>query len=113
VRALVRKEWLAVVLLAAVLSSYSLLSESPLLAWLFLFVVISDTLVILLRFGWVGWVASSFGQIVSSVPLTTDLSAWYAGVGFAGLLLFLGIAVAAFVISVGGRPLFGRMALED
>jgi hypothetical protein len=34
-------------------------------------------------------------------------------VGFAGVLLVLGIAVAAFVISIGGRPLFGRMALEE
>jgi len=28
-------------------------------------------------------------------------------------LLVLGVAVAAFFISAGGRPLFGRMDLED
>jgi hypothetical protein len=71
-------------------------------------------LVNLLRFGLVGFIAGFFlFNILVDVPLTTDPSAWYAGVGFAGVLLVLGVAVAAFVISVGGRPLFGRMALED
>ena len=114
VRNVVRKEWLAVVLFAAVLSSYGLLYESPFLAWLCLFVAYIAVLVNLLRFGLVGFIAGFFlFNILVEVPLTTDPSAWYAVVGFAGVLLVLGVAVAAFVISVGGRPLFGRMALED
>jgi hypothetical protein len=34
-------------------------------------------------------------------------------VGFAGVLLVLGVVVAAFVISIGGRPIFGQVDLED
>jgi serine/threonine-protein kinase len=114
VRVIVRKEWLAVVLFAAVLSSYALLNESPLLAWLFLFVAYIALLVNLLRFGLVGFLAGYFlYNTLTRLPLTTDPSAWYAGVGIAGLLLILGIAVTALVISVGEQPLFGRMALED
>lgn len=31
----------------------------------------------------------------------------------AGVLFVLGFSVAAFVVSLGGRPMFGRMALEE
>ncbi len=58
-------------------------------------------------------VAGTLASTIGYVPLTTDLSAWYAGVGLAGLLLPVGLAVAAFVISVGGRPLFSRMVIEE
>jgi serine/threonine-protein kinase len=113
-RALVRREWLAVVLFAAILSSPGLLNPSPLLSLPFMFLAYGATIVVLLRFGLVGFIAGYFLLgILTMVPLTTDPSAWYAGVGSAGVLLVLAIAVAAFVISVGGRPLFGRIALED
>ena len=61
-----------------------------------------------LRFGLVGFIAGFFlFNILVDVPLTTDPSAWYAGTGLAAVLLVRGIAVAAFVISVGGRPSSG------
>jgi hypothetical protein len=46
-------------------------------------------------------------------PITTDLSAWYFGIGLTGLVLLLAFALYAFHTSLGGQPLFGRASLED
>ncbi len=88
-------------------------TESPLLAWGFTFAAFWLSLVALMRFGLVGFMAGSFTSMLPFLPITTDPSAWYAGAGFAGLLLILAIAATGFVLSVGGRPLFGRLALEE
>jgi hypothetical protein len=115
-RMLVRKDWLAVTVLGAIFGAAGGFgdSEHRVTSFLLPFVSAGIGMVIPLRFGLVGLVAGIFlALVLRAVPLTIDPSAWYAGVGFAGLLLVLGIAVAAFVISVGGRPLFGRIALEE
>ena len=54
-----------------------------------------------------------FSALFFSFPITTQLSAWYSGIGLAGLLLLLGLTPYAFHTSLGGQPLFGRAALED
>jgi len=114
VRAIVRKEWLAVVLFGALLSTSGMSSESPGLTFLLGFAMESVTLLVLLRFGLVSYIAAFVSYtILKSFPLTTDLSAWYAGTGFAALLLVVGVAVMAFIVSVRGRPIFGQMVLED
>jgi len=41
-----------------------------------------------------------------ALPLTTDWSAWYAGHGFAGMALVLGIAAWGFHTAKGSQPLF-------
>jgi len=41
------------------------------------------------------------------------VSAWYAGIGFAGILLMATMAFYGFYTSLGGRPMFGTAALED
>jgi hypothetical protein len=46
-------------------------------------------------------------------PITTDLSAWYFGIGLTGLVLLLAFALYASHTSLGGQPLFGRASLED
>ena len=49
----------------------------------------------------------------SRVPLTLDLSAWYAGRFFA-VLSFLALALfASAYLSLGGKPLFGKAVLDD
>jgi len=113
-RMLVRKDWLAVAVMGAIFGAAGLGdSEHRVMSFLILSVSAGIGVFIPLRFGLVGTVSGLFFFfILTNVPLTMDPSAWYAGPGLAVLLLILGIA-GAFVISVGGRPLFGRLALEE
>lgn len=47
------------------------------------------------------------------MPITTQQSAWYFGIGLAGLALPPAIAIYSFHTSLGGRPLLGNVAFED
>jgi hypothetical protein len=72
------------------------------------------TYFLLTRFGLLtltagGAVASLFYRF----PITAELSAWYAGIGFAGVILLLAFAAYAFHTSLGGRPMFQARLLED
>ncbi len=69
---------------------------------------------LLVRFGVLAVIASTvFGVFLGSFPLTTDASAWYAGIGLAGILVMAAMAFYGFYRSLGGRPAFGGAALED
>ena len=46
-------------------------------------------------------------------PLTTDLSAWYAGEGLASALTLAGLSVDGFIVSLGGQTRLGRWLFED
>jgi hypothetical protein len=48
-----------------------------------------------------------------SLPLTTQGSAWYAGISLAGILLLATMAFYGFYTSLGGRPVFGGAVLEE
>ena len=52
------------------------------------------------------WRAATF-------PLTTQGSAWYAGISLAGIMLMAAIALYAFYTSVGGRPVFAGATFEE
>jgi hypothetical protein len=47
--------------------------------------------------------------LVTSLPLTLDADAWYFGRSLFVMLLIGALALYGFVISVGGRPVFGEM----
>jgi hypothetical protein len=67
----------------------------------------------LLRFGLLA--RAAFGivvSILSDFPITLQ-RAWYAEIGFTGVVLLLALALYAFYTSLGGQPLFGRVSLED
>ena len=46
-------------------------------------------------------------------PLTTQGSAWYAGMSVAGIVLMAAVVLYAFYTSLGGRPVFGGAVLEE
>jgi hypothetical protein len=72
------------------------------------------TLFVLARFGLLAVVVSlEVSTILQWFPITTDLSAWYSGIGLTGMLLLLGLTAYAFYTSLGGQPLFGRVSLEN
>ncbi len=114
-RALLRKEWaasLAWVLFIAVFfaagSQYFLLA----LAQTLIFGVVTVFLLRRLGLLWLV-VASSFGGLLSNFPLTTQGSAWYAGISLTGILLMAAMAFYGFYTSLGGRPVFGGGVLEE
>ena len=68
---------------------------------------------VLFRFGLLSLIAGmSIGGMLNDLPVTFDLTAWYAGAGSFALCLILGVAVWAFRTSVAGRPLFRDEILE-
>ncbi len=46
-------------------------------------------------------------------PVTLQASAWYAGIGYAALLVIGAIALFGFRTSLGGRPLLGTSRFEE
>jgi len=115
-RALLRKEWAAAVvwvLLFTIIEAAGNRWFAPvvLVTWL-----IGNSLAVflLIRFGFLAFVASQFfNALLSSFPLTTQMSSWYAGLSVAGILLMAAITFYAFYTSLGGQPLFGGKFLEE
>jgi serine/threonine-protein kinase len=114
-RALLRKEWAA--------------AAAFVLLFTFLFAALSEftpvTLVtgliywgllvfLLIRFGLLAFaVQGVFVNLLQGFPLTTQGSAWYAGISLAGILLMAAMAFYGFYTSLGGRPVFGGATLEE
>jgi hypothetical protein len=57
--------------------------------------------------------AHDFPTEYDAFPLTTQGSAWYAGISLAGILLMAAVTLYAFYTSLGGRPVFGGTVLEE
>jgi hypothetical protein len=114
-RALLRKEWaasLAWVLLLSV--SLSVGSDSVPVALVQNLIVFGVAVFLLTRLGLLYlMVAFAFVGLLSNCPLTTQGSAWYAGISLAGILLMAAIVFYAFYTSLGGRPVFGGAVLEE
>jgi hypothetical protein len=70
--------------------------------------------VCLIRFGLLTLVTNFvFYYVLGNYPLTTQGSAWYAGISLAAILFMAAIAAYAFYTSLGGRPIFGGAVLEE
>jgi serine/threonine-protein kinase len=111
---ILRKPWLSWVAYVLVVTvQYSGMEPSPeRVAWALLAALILAVLVG--RFGLLATVAALFTMIVWSLAsLTTDLSAWYARQGLTAALVFIGLAVYGFVVSVGAKRLALRGFFGD
>jgi predicted Ser/Thr protein kinase len=112
-RALLRRDWLAgtVVVLISVLPG--LLSTSLSVAVVGL---IFGSLIVLafIRFGLLALAASILIFFwLSSLPFTTNLSAWYAGTSLFVMFLVTALAALAFYTSLGGQKVFKGKLLEE
>jgi hypothetical protein len=47
------------------------------------------------------------------MPLTLDVSSWYARCSFTAVAIFAAIVLYAFRTSLGGRPIFGTPRLDE
>jgi hypothetical protein len=115
VRALLRREWLvlSVAILIFIVTTEpidNLLEVSVYVPVLYMTIL----LVLGLRVGLVASFSSLFADImIGTVPVTLDVSAWYAGVGIFASLAVLAMAVWSFHTSLGGQKLFQRGLLEE
>jgi sterol desaturase/sphingolipid hydroxylase (fatty acid hydroxylase superfamily) len=114
-RGLLRKEWAAA---AAFVLLFTFLFAA---GSQFAPVVLATSLIywgllvfLLTRFGLLAFAAQGFfSGIFRIFPLTTQSSAWYAGISLAGILLMAAIAFYGFYTSLGGRPVFGGALIEE
>jgi len=113
-RVLLRREWIAAAVFILVLTAWmGLGSDSP-LTWAFSALKYGVVYFLLMRFGLLANTAHyAVNYLLWFFPMTPQLSAWYSGIGLAGLVLLLGFAAYAFHTSLGGRPMFEAKLLED
>ena len=116
-RALLRKEWATAVVFVLLFTVFEALGAGRQFA---LFNLVNGLIFwglsafVLIRFGLLAFAASGFfNSLLTGFPLTTQGSAWYAGISLAGILLIAAITFYAFYISLGGRPVFGSAVLEE
>jgi hypothetical protein len=115
-KALVRKPWIAAVLLVGIFTTLKAATSSgsggPIL-WAFWTVIYGILVFLMLRYGMFALLAMIF-VINSTVSnyMTTDFTSWYGLSSFAILIVLAGLALWGFRVSLGGRPLFSAAALE-
>ena len=113
-RVLLRKDWaaaIAFVLLTTVFfSSWSQFNPVVLVINVIVDVL---TVFLLIRFGLLALVATWVFAFLTTFPLTSQASAWYAGISLTGILLMAALALYGFYTSLGGRPVFGGAVLVE
>jgi serine/threonine-protein kinase len=116
-RTLLRRQWAAAAVFVAIIVAVAISSaqgEVPLLFLAFPLVAALLWVFILTRLGLVAAIVNFFCvSLLTDFPITTEASAWYAGIGYAGLLVFAAVALYGFFTALGGRPAFGSLKLED
>lgn len=113
-RMVLRRQWAAGALLILILAaSAAFNTENAALGALFGALSGAIFLFVMVRFGLVAMIAAFLFNALMTFPITTNASAWYAGVGFTALALIAAITLYAFYTSLGGRSVFGKVSLED
>jgi hypothetical protein len=115
-RALLRKDWAAAVAFVLFLSvMISAGNQYALLAFVANLILNGLAVFLIIRLGLLAEAAAFIFQscLLENFPLTTQGSAWYAGISLAGILLMAAVAFYGFYTSLGGRPVFGGAVLEE
>ncbi|MGA7916473.1 MAG: serine/threonine-protein kinase, partial [Candidatus Acidiferrales bacterium] len=114
VRIVLRKEWLAIVVLLLLVSFLNVWEQdSPVLIVTEVLVTWGTGLAILVRFGLFALVVCTCTNgILHSYILTTHLSAWYAEPTFFVFFVFLAVAIFGFCTSTAGKPLFSGISID-
>jgi hypothetical protein len=114
-RALSRRQWLAALIFVLIFTAaFTAGSPDPIITAPFAVLANALTVIALLRFGLVTLATSVFVlQLLSSIPLTTKLTAWYGGNEIIALLAVLALATFAFHTSLGEQKLFEGKLLDE
>jgi hypothetical protein len=112
-RLLLRREWIAAVVLIALIAGPELLGDHPLLNAIGIAFVYGIAMVLLIRFGLLALlVAFTLRNMLSAYPLTAHVTAWYGEPTIFVYSVLLAIAIFAFYTSTAGKPLFGSISLD-
>jgi serine/threonine-protein kinase len=112
-RVILRNQWLAMAIWC-VLVGGPLVGENPALEWFFGLGRAVVMLLVLTRGGLLPLTVALFFMFSAfEVPLTLDITAWYATRGLPVVLFLVGLALYGFHTSLARKPLFGRSLLED
>ena len=108
-RVFLRRDWLAAGAFVLIYMALNTLANplAPTLSALFAGAETALLVFMMLRFGLVALIASSFAYVLLLMfPLTADFSVWYAGASLFALLSAAAISAFALHTSLAGRPLF-------
>jgi serine/threonine-protein kinase len=116
-RAVLRRSWLAavvVVVLGATQAFLPATGQAALVFAVFGAIIWGFAVLILMRFGVLPLLLAIFvSTILGNNPLTTDFSVWYASSMFTALAIVLAITLWSFRTALGGRKLIAGDLLEN
>jgi hypothetical protein len=115
-RVLLRKEWAAAVAFVLFLSVlFAAGSQHPTTTFVADLILNGLAVFLIIRLGLLAEAAAFIFEscLLENFPLTTQGSAWYAGISLAGILLMAAIAFYAFYTSLGSRSVFGGAVLDE
>jgi hypothetical protein len=105
-KAILKKDWLALLGFVLIFTGLHATTSHPAIDLPAFTVIYAIAAVIMYRYGLVPLACAIFTvDMLASVPLTADLSAWYISTSFFALLSVLGLAGWGFYHSLGGKPL--------
>lgn len=112
-RTVTKRFWLAVFLFCVLNAILNAGNENVIAEGIATIIYAVVTCVVLLRFGLLGLIAGYVVEnLLVSFPVALDPSRWYFARGFIPVLLAFALAVYAFRISLGSRPVFGALTEE-
>jgi hypothetical protein len=111
-RILLRKTWVAAIVSALLFSL--LMASSSIITFTIVALAFGVFFYVFLRFGLLVIIVDVlFYLILTSFPITMQLTAANTWISLTGLVLLLAMTLYGFHTSLGGQPLFGRASLED
>jgi serine/threonine-protein kinase len=112
-RFILRRNWLAALVMSLLFCIPSIAAQNPLIDALFTAPFFLAYLYVLHRFGLVTLTVLYFvDQLADSMPLATPLGAWYTEGGLVAMITILAVAFYGFYLSRAGKPLFETAALD-
>ena len=114
---LLRRKWLGIVagwLILSAIFALATIAGKPLIVWPFNFLLIALFIMATTRFGPLALISAVlFFHLQVFFPITTHLTAWYAGDFVLDLIFLIFVAAYGFYISLAGQPLLRGALLED
>ena len=114
---LVRRDWFAAFLLISLWVAINVLRLFDIIPMsIVVFIGLQTGLVYFLvarRYGLLALTLMGFSNVLAALPLTTNLSAWYASNAYLVAGVLLALAVYAFRTSLGGQKVFTGKLLEE
>ena len=107
-RVLLRRPWAAYVVLFALAIGFPLVAVpgASTAAAVTTAITLAIALFLLTRFGLLAFLVGIFYSYWQSIPITMNPASWFFPASVLSMLLFAGIAIYGFVVSIGGQALF-------